>query len=565
MPSPPNQILVPSDGQLNRGTRISATDGSVLNAAINLVTCEFGSIVASGIYGLNQSPLSFQLYNPDDSPLATTVPFVAPWDRLSPTASDYAHTFYVSRRRLGVGNAQVRTVLDDGTLGATIWTLDIQKLFGMAVNVAGTVLYYGEDVNAAPIRTWDLVGNAPGPVFVPGVADTHTGDELLVLPASDDVLVIVQSSIIGNTWEIRRYNAAGALQHTYPLGVAADAASDIRLALDLADSTVFWVRTFADPTGDTSVFTKFDTASGAVLLTFTVPTGVFAPNVPPSCPFFAASGQTIIIDVVIPPLPPPPGPITVQMLERTGLIHVYGYDGVRTPPSPLGLAPGARLDVFDRDLPKHRLTYVKVDGSQPFGNAFVADQNGYFSCYVVPEPIDLQESLGGITPRYTIQDALVLDPRVLALENDLHTTFQAIQAGLSSSQDQLFLVGGLGVAFPFGGSLTNGVRVATQIDVPNPETLVLVAPTQPTSTAYRLTVWATCRTEDPATSVTPVVYNTLTGAIVGTGVPVVSLTNLLQFFAMTLDAGQNTYRLALVPSNANAFVYGNGSAFLGVI
>jgi len=81
----------------------------------------------------------------------------------------------------------------------------------------------------------------------------------------------------------------------------------------------------------------------------------------------------------------------------------------------LGLSAGARLDIHLRQPGGHQLLGVKIDSSQPLGNPFVADRDGYYSTYVVAEPIDLVIwHADGATE--TLSDPLVLDPRVGDLE-----------------------------------------------------------------------------------------------------------------------------------------------------
>src|SRR5262245_38921505 len=84
-------------------------------------------------------------------------------------------------------------------------------------------------------------------------------------------------------------------------------------------------------------------------------------------------------------------------------------------PEVLGLSPGARLDVHVRVPGLHQALGVKVESSQPLGNPFVSDRDGYFSAYVVPAEIDLVIwHTDGVTE--TLADVLVLDPRVGQLE-----------------------------------------------------------------------------------------------------------------------------------------------------
>jgi hypothetical protein len=103
-----------------------------------------------------------------------------------------------------------------------------------------------------------------------------------------------------------------------------------------------------------------------------------------------------------------------------GYIHYYGYAYVRplTPNltnAPLGLAPGATVTVLESGTTA--LVELFADqASTPHLNPFLADENGYFSVYLVPVPVDVQFAGGGILTPYTIGDAVPLDPRIPPLE-----------------------------------------------------------------------------------------------------------------------------------------------------
>jgi hypothetical protein len=95
-------------------------------------------------------------------------------------------------------------------------------------------------------------------------------------------------------------------------------------------------------------------------------------------------------------------------------------------PEVLGVTPGARLDIRLHQQPEHQMLGVKIDSSQPLGNPFVADRDGYYSLYVVPAAIDLVvREADGRT--YTLSDVLVLDPRVADLEQRVSALFLAAE------------------------------------------------------------------------------------------------------------------------------------------
>jgi hypothetical protein len=247
-------------------------------------------------------------------------------------------------------------------------------------------------------------------------------------------------------------------------------------------------------------------------------------------------------------------------LLKTGLIHVYGYQQKRpvtpnTTNEPLGQRPYGRVDTYAVDTEVHQPTKVNVHGSQPFANPSITDQHAYFTEYVVPAPIDVQ--IAG--SRYTLPDYLILDPRVLALIARVYNVELALAPVVPGALDTLGLLQALGTAFALGGSLTTGISSGAVIDVPN---VVDVTVTGSDFSGLTALVLVTAKTDDPGTTVTPVLYNVDTNTAVGTGTASVSTTGEVQAFAVTLDLATARYRLRLIPSNAASFVYGTGYLFV---
>ena len=109
-------------------------------------------------------------------------------------------------------------------------------------------------------------------------------EDLLVLPGTNSLILIVQPDHTIDAYEGRRYDlTTGALLTTYPLGAGVDNGSQARLMLDLGLLTSFWVRTFPTEDGSTSTNWHFDIASGATIAPTPYPRCRPIPRTPPRC------------------------------------------------------------------------------------------------------------------------------------------------------------------------------------------------------------------------------------------------------------------------------------------
>jgi len=114
------------------------------------------------------------------------------------------------------------------------------------------------------------------------------------------------------------------------------------------------------------------------------------------------------------------GPPGIIVRSVAGYLHYYGYAFVRPPTpnttnAPLGLAPGATVTIYESGTTNLVPLFADQMGNAQ-SNPVVADENAFFSVYLVPIPVDVQYAGGGILTRYTIGDAIPLDPRIPALE-----------------------------------------------------------------------------------------------------------------------------------------------------
>lgn len=320
-------IFIPNEETSNQSALISAVDGSVIDGAIaENASGEGGAVMPDGTHLIGSlKPASstlldkVQIFDANFTSIGTPAPFSSVnWDVFSPMASDFASTFYVSHVQFVTNPAQVTTVSKAGVIGATTWTLDTIRMSSMGVSFDNTILYYGDSTNGGPIRRWDLVGNAALGVLVDQGANIGKwGDDLILVPGTSSFIILYQPDVGTQDFEVRRYTTDGVLLSSYALVFDANSASPTRLSLDLGNlTTAFWVRTFQDPSGDTSTFNKIRFSDGSVLKTFTIPTSSVTPGqAPGSCPFFAwsaADSTPVSPPIVIPPPSFPPvigGPI----------------------------------------------------------------------------------------------------------------------------------------------------------------------------------------------------------------------------------------------------------------
>ncbi len=230
----------------------------------------------------------------------------------SPIASNRSNTFYVMAEEDGVpdGFPVVNTLDIFGNVGGTTWTLQaysgIQYYESMAVNLAETILYYGErpgaNANLARIRRHDLLTDTPLSDFFEGGFPNGLGQDMVIL--ADDTLLFAYrvGNSISTSWSIKRYSAAGAELTSYFIGTSFNSGSTPPRFCVEPDELTLWVMSFPTADTKTSRFTQFEVSSGTQLDTFDLPNFLGDPSFAfrqdntdlPSqcCPIFAMGGST---------------------------------------------------------------------------------------------------------------------------------------------------------------------------------------------------------------------------------------------------------------------------------
>lgn len=202
---------------------------------------------------------------------STVAPVIANQASVSPVSGDQNGTFYlaqvVSEFPL-VTPATVSTISTAGVIGATTWTLpaDSAGMCAMGVSRDGSTLYYGQPTQGSTaIHAYDLINDAPLSDLVASAGgSTRLGRDIKVM--ADDSILVVRRSGSANDWSVVQYDNAGATLQTFTFAPSVGSAP--RIALGPDDPTTFWVMSFPD--GDTSRFTRFTVATGAVLTSFDV-------------------------------------------------------------------------------------------------------------------------------------------------------------------------------------------------------------------------------------------------------------------------------------------------------
>lgn len=288
--------LVPNDAN-TRAVLMSLADGSVARDSITLVRNQMGAVLTDGTVGLTgtdaSKTLNFTVYDASFATVSTSTPFAsALWHKFSPVASDLTGTtFYVSKMFIGAGSAaQVRVVDRDGTLGTTYTLTGTTVLRGLTVNLANTVLTYGDGATGGALLQWDLVSDTSLGTFVAGETTNQWGLDMVTLP-DGSILASIQPDTAVEAYEIRRYQADGTLLETYALPAFAGTADAVRLSVDLGNLTsAFWSRSFeleqVPATFTTTTFRQWSVL-GATTATLNVESPGGSSGVPPSCPFFA--------------------------------------------------------------------------------------------------------------------------------------------------------------------------------------------------------------------------------------------------------------------------------------
>ncbi len=318
-PFPAGSLLVPSDTSVTGISAVlSPVDGSVLGVPALGIFCEMGDILPNGTFALGKKQDSpsritdILIYDPTTLASTSTNAMSALFAlgghtcyAFLPIRGNGSDRFYVASDIVGNGlvDRTVRAVMQDGTPGATTWTVnDPFQLKSMAPTYDNATLYYSDTIDSTIFRHNLLTDTDLGTWLAAALPNDLAGQDLYILPDGTLLRTYLPDSTASPTqWKVQHLAADASILHTYALGADADAGSFIFMALDWSDPTVFWVRTFPVVGGATSVFTKYQISDGSTLVSFTVNTVDGTGQVPLSCPFFVLPGAAP------PPPPPPPG------------------------------------------------------------------------------------------------------------------------------------------------------------------------------------------------------------------------------------------------------------------
>lgn len=324
MSYPDGSLLILSDlNDTDQGNAavISGTDGSTLDTIGTFPYAALGDQVRSGLFAITAETGSphFGVINAIDiydqsltrTAHITSITVSPAMDAHSPIQSNGTTNFYVAARPTSSGAAvKAYRISTEGVVDATTWTLPLaDSIQVIAPSLDDTILYWGAQLgiaNLGVIHRWDLVNNVALSDLVSMGSTVQFAHQMFVTMAGD-VLVLVGFSD-GDDFQVRRYNAAGTLLHTYDLGVAG-AFDTPEMWRDLDDQN-FWVRGFYDATGHTSRFLKIAIQTGATLTDFTVTDLEGGGDVPTTCPIIMIGSSVVT--------PQPPWPQTPPFVEDIG-------------------------------------------------------------------------------------------------------------------------------------------------------------------------------------------------------------------------------------------------------
>jgi hypothetical protein len=211
----------------------SQTDYSILGYVSPFPNGEGGDILKSGRSLWEDAAAgNFVLFGPAFETLAT-VTFAYVGGNPTVRANILTNRFYVMSPGSGGTHARVTTVLPDGSLGGTIWTLTGKT--GMTAGAPSnddTIWYYA---GGGAIFTWDLVGNAAGSDLAAAVP-SHGVRDILVLGDGTIVALYIDGA---SSYLVKRYSPSGMLLNTYDLSAQYNG-DDGRMARALDDPTSFW-------------------------------------------------------------------------------------------------------------------------------------------------------------------------------------------------------------------------------------------------------------------------------------------------------------------------------------
>jgi hypothetical protein len=239
-------------------TLLSGTTGAPLNYVLDFPGGEHMAQLANGVILVEDlDELNLKVYSAVPSPIATVA-----ISQVVSLSSNRLDLFYVGHSAASSTPGLVQTVTAAGVIGATTWDVG-PGMSSLAPARDNSILYYAEGTAAAPIKRWDLVGNAGLSDLAAGVAD-HTIRELFVL-ADGTVLAIYRDTSPVSSFFVRQFSAAGAILVTYTAQFTDSTGSDPHLAIALDDPASFWV--WFKVAGAKSRFVNITTASGTIVST----------------------------------------------------------------------------------------------------------------------------------------------------------------------------------------------------------------------------------------------------------------------------------------------------------
>lgn len=279
---------------------------------------EFGDVLPSGVFGGGRETAvgdvldGFAIYSATFQPIALVTSVIADhalhWG--SPTYAWGTATFYFLAIAKAPGRAVLYKISASGVVDPTTWTLpaDGDATVPIAINRAGTILYYATRTVGVAIHAYDLVNSVALPDFVAGSGTVRWGMQFYVT-AADEILVPTRpSGAAPSVWVLRRYNAAGVLQGSFALATNPNTNYFPELASD-PDPTLIWVRTFSagSSSAATSILTCYTILTGAVVVgPYTINNLDGTGYVPTSCPWWVLRTGTV----------PPPTPGARTRIRR---------------------------------------------------------------------------------------------------------------------------------------------------------------------------------------------------------------------------------------------------------
>ena len=261
-----DDLVIPDD-TINTAVviRPTETDYSVVCLVSPFAAGEGGDSLPSSevILVNNASDDTLHLYNYADLSFSeiASLTFTDGSSRGSIRANNTADKFYVAQSNA----ATVKTVLPNGTFGATTWTIPSIAV-ALAASNDETILYWSSN-NSPIIHRYDLVN-------LIALSDLATAGQGIVdiLVLSDNTIVAMSSSSGTGVSQIVQYSSSGTLLTTYTLpGIEAFPGGTFpRIAYAQEDPDAIWL--WRHPSDDTpstglSKFQKLKLSDGSIIRT----------------------------------------------------------------------------------------------------------------------------------------------------------------------------------------------------------------------------------------------------------------------------------------------------------